>query len=174
MKWIVAACAGVLAAMPSAAPASEIFGGVYKHDVNSPLVKSGGIENGLTLQIGWRGDRIGFTPLQPYVLGMINTAGNTNYAAAGMSAKFGNQVYVRPALGIALHTGSAAEFEDPFDDEIQFGSRLLFAPEISVGVQLSPRISAEASLVHLSHAQLSGGQNPGMDSVGLRLNVALP
>ena len=32
----------------------------------------------------------------------------------------------------------------------------------------------EASLVHLSHGQLFGGQNPGMDSIGVRLTLELP
>ena len=174
LKWIAAAIACALATLPSAASAAEIFGGIYKHDVNSPLVKSGGIESGLDLQIGWRGDRIGRSPLQPFVMGMLNTAGGTSFAAAGLSAKFGGRLYLRPALGIAVHTGSSGKFEDPFDDEIEFGSRLLFAPEVAIGVQLSPRISAEASLIHLSHAQLAGRQNPGMDNVGVRVNVALP
>ena len=52
----------------------------------------------------------------------------------------------------------------------QIGSRILFAPEIGVGAQLTDRVSVEASWVHLSHAQLFSRHNPGMDTIGLRLN----
>ena len=124
--------------------------------------------------LGWRGDRIGRTPLQPYVFGALNTAGDTSYAAVGLSAKFGDRVYVRPGLGLAVHTGSAERFDDPFNEEIEFGSRILFAPEISIGVRVAPRVTAEASLVHLSHGTLFSGQNPGIDTVGIRVNVELP
>ncbi|WP_367120115.1 acyloxyacyl hydrolase [Sphingomonas sp.] len=50
---------------------------------------------------------------------------------------------------------------------------MLFEPELGVGMRLAPRLTAEASLVHLSHGQLFGGQNPGIDNVGVRLNLAL-
>lgn len=168
-------CAGFLAAgTSSASSASEIFGGIYKHDVNTPLTASGNVEDGADLQLGWRGGRIGLTPLQPYAFGALNTAGNTSYAAVGLSAKFGRRFYFRPGLGIAIHTGSAANFENPFNDKIEFGSRVLFEPEVGIGFQISPRISAEASWVHMSHAQLFGRQNPGIDNIGARLNIALP
>lgn len=162
----VAAWAGVF---PVSAQAAELFGGVYVHDIKSPLTKSN-VEEGVDFQIGYRGGRIGPTPLQPYAFAAINSAGETNYGALGLSAKFGGQVYVRPGLGIAIHTGSSSDFQRT--DRIAFGSRILFAPELGVGVQLNDRTSVEASWVHMSHAQLFGGQNPGIDNVGLRLNVA--
>ena len=37
----------------------------------------------------------------------------------------------------------------------------------------SDRISVEGSWVHMSHAQLFGRQNPGMDNIGVRLNLKL-
>ena len=151
------------------AQAAEIFGGLFVHDVKTPLTKSG-VEEGLDAQLGWRGGRIGSTPLQPYVFGSVNTAGDTHYAAAGISAKFGNRVYIRPGLGIAAHTGSAKNFQDPTNDEVEFGSRVLFAPELGIGAQINERVSVEASWVHLSHGTLFGRQNPGMDNIGVRLN----
>lgn len=172
MKLVVAACAVAAAIAPAPAVAQEIFGGLYKHDVETPLVKSGNIEDGVDVVIGWRGRGIGQTPFQPYVYGALNTAGDTSYAAAGLSAKFGRQLYIRPGLAIAVHTGSTSNFEDPFNDRVEFGSRILFAPELGIGVQFTPRTSAELSLVHLSHAQLSGGQNPGLDNIGIRVNFA--
>jgi hypothetical protein len=167
---LIAALAAAVAA-PAPAHAGEIFGGIYKHDVKTPLVKSGNVEEGVDLQIGWRGGRIGRSPIQPYVFGALNSAGDTSYAAVGLSAKFGDSVYIRPGIGLAVHTGSDADFENPFNDKIEFGSRLLFEPEVAVGLRLSSRVTAEASWVHLSHAQLFGRQNPGIDNIGLRVNV---
>lgn len=173
MKSLVIALAAALGAgVPGTASAAEIFGGVYVHGIDTPLTLGGDPEDGLDLQVGWRGERIGRTAFQPYVMGAINTAGETNYAAVGLSAKFGDSVYVRPGLGIAVHTGSAADFDDPTDDKIEFGSRILFAPEIALGVKLSQRVSAELSWIHLSHATLFGKQNPGIDAIGLRANLA--
>ena len=97
----------------------------------------------------------------------MNTAGETSYAAVGLSAKFGDRVFVRPGLGIAFHTGSDDKFNRT--DKIAFGSRVLFEPELGVGMRISERATVEASWVHMSHAQLFGGQNPGIDNVGVRL-----
>lgn len=158
-----------LVLIPTSASAGELFGGIYAHDIDSPLSASG-VESGADIQLGWRGGQIAGTPLQPYVYGSVNTDGETNYAAAGLSAKFGKKVYVRPGLGVAVHTGSARNFQDPSNSKVEFGSRILFAPELGLGVQLNDRLSVEASWVHLSHAQLFGRQNPGIDNVGVRVN----
>ena len=158
-----------LCAVPTAAKASEIFGGVYIHDVDSPLTASG-FEGGADLQLGWRGGQIAGTPLQPYAFAALNTAGETNYGAVGISAKFGNKLYVRPGLGLAVHTGSAGDFHRT--DRIAFGSRILFAPELGIGTQVNDRLSIEASWVHMSHGTLFSRQNPGIDNVGVRVNFA--
>ena len=160
------------AAMPAAAHASELFGGLYVHDVKTPLNMSG-VEDGVDIMIGWRGARIGRTPLQPFIYGALHTEGDTHFAAAGLSARFGNQVYVRPGVGLAIHSGSRGDFQDFSNDRVEFGSRILFAPEIAVGAQINDRLSVEASWIHLSHGQLFGRQNPGIDNIGVRLNLAL-
>ena len=173
MKALVRSCMVLCAlAAPAAAHAGELFGGVYVHDVKTPLDKSG-IEGGADVMLGYRGGSIGHTPLQPYVFGALNTAGETSYAAVGLSAKFGRSIYIRPGLGIAVHTGSAEKFQDPSNDKIDFGSRVLFEPELGVGAQINDRLSIEASWVHMSHAQLFGRQNPGIDNLGVRLNLKL-
>lgn len=172
-SFVIALSAGVAAlAVPATASAAEIFGGVYVHGVDTPLTLGGDPEDGLDVQLGWRGDRIGRTIFQPYVMGAINTAGATNYAAVGLSAKFGDSVYIRPGLGLAVHSGSDANFNDPTNDKVEFGSRILFAPEVGLGMRLAPRLSAELSWVHLSHATLFGKQNPGIDNIGVRVNLA--
>ena len=164
-----------LAALPAAAQADELFGGVHVHDVKTPLDKAG-IESGIDFSLGYRGSTIGHlwsAQLQPYIFAAVNSAGNTNYGAIGMSAKFplGRQLYFRPGLGIAVHTGSAGKFYRT--DKIAFGSRVLFEPELALGTQIGKRVSVEASWVHMSHAQLFGRENPGIDNLGMRINLAL-
>src|SRR6059058_3266447 len=165
MKRAALLCSFVLVAAGVAGPAhaGELFGGLYVHDVKLPTDKSG-IEGGADLMLGYRGGSIAGTPLQPYIFGAVNTAGETNYAAVGLSAKFGKAIYIRPGIGLAVHTGSAANrFRT---DKIAFGSRVLFEPEIAVGTQINNRLSIEASWVHMSHAQLFGRENPGIDNLG--------
>src|SRR6185503_7818198 len=152
----------LLLAVAAPAHAGELFGGLYVHDVNLPTDKSG-VEDGMDIQVGYRGDRIGHTPLQPYVFGALNTAGSTSYAAVGLSAKFGGRIYVRPGLGLAIHNGSAGRFFRT--DKIAFGSRVLFEPELAVGTRINGRLSVEASWVHMSHAQLFSHENPGIDNL---------
>jgi lipid A 3-O-deacylase len=162
----------VLMAAATPAAAGELFGGLYAHDVKLPTDKSG-IESGADVVIGYRGGRIGHTTLQPYAFGALNTAGDTSYAAVGLSAKFGGSIYIRPGLGLAVHTGSAEKFQDPTNDKVDFGSRILFEPEVAVGTQINSRMSIEASWTHMSHAQLFAHQNPGIDNLGVRVNFAL-
>lgn len=164
------AAAALLLALPATAEAGELFGGIYVHDIKTPLDKSG-IEHGADVMAGYRGGRIGPTPFKPYIFGALNSAGDTSYAAIGLSAKFGDRIYVRPGLGLAIHSGSAERFQDPTNDRIDFGSRILFEPEIGVGARINPRMAIEASWVHMSHATLFSRQNPGIDNFGVRLNL---
>lgn len=176
MKRVAFFCSALLAAAsPGAAHAGELFGGLYVHDVKLPTDLSG-IEPGADVMLGYRGGTIGKplgAALQPYVFGALNTAGQTNYAAAGLSARFdlGRSVFIRPGLGLAIHSGSASRFFRR--DEIAFGSRVLFEPELGIGTRLNNRLSAEASWVHMSHATLFSHENPGIDNLGVRLTLGL-
>ena len=171
MKPIVTGAALALAAAAAPAQGQELFGGIYVHDVDTGLTKSG-IEEGVDVELGWRGDRIGALRAigrpSPQAFVSLNSAGNTHFASAGISWKIGRTVYLRPGIGLAVHTGPGQVV--PGDDRIDFGSRILFAPEIGLGVRLGERLSAEASWVHLSHAQLFSPQNPGIDTIGVRFN----
>jgi lipid A 3-O-deacylase len=159
------------AAAPAAA--QEVFGGVYAHDVN--WVTRSGIEHGTDFEIGVRGDRLRFLSFlgapRPHAFVSGNSAGDTHFAAAGVSWQIGGRVYLRPGIGVAIHTGPSDI--DPANRRIYFGSRVLFEPELGAGIRLTRRASLEASWVHLSHAQIFSGQNPGLDTVGLRFNYAL-
>jgi lipid A 3-O-deacylase len=174
-RLFVRLAAAAFALQSAPAFAGELFAGLFVHDVRTPLDESG-LESGLDLSLGYRADGIGHlwrATLQPYVFGAVNTAGNTNYAAAGLSAKFalGRQWYFRPGIGLAIHDGSAGKYFR--SDKIAFGSRILLEPEIAIGMKINDRLSADATWVHMSHAQVAGKENPGIDNFGLRLNLAL-
>lgn len=171
MRFAVLLPALLLVAAP--AHAGEVFAGLHKHAVNTPLSLGGGEENGADISLGYRFDKIAGTPLQPYVFGALNSAGDTSYAAAGLSLKLGGKLYARPGVGLAVHTGSTSKFEIANNGKIDFGSRVLFEPELAIGVQATSRLGVEASWVHMSHAQLFGKQNPGIDNIGVRLNWKL-
>ena len=163
-----------VAGFAAPAEASEVFGGLLAHDVDSPLTR-GGFEDGADLQLGWRGDRIrvlgAIGSPSPYAFVSVATGGETHFAAAGLSWRIGGRVYLRPAIGVAVHTRGDGAVGGIRTD---LGSRVLFEPELGVGVDVSDRLSIEATWVHLSHAQLFGRQNPGMDSVGIRISYTLP
>lgn len=172
MKAVILTSLAIAAAAATPAQAGEVFGGLYVHGVDTPLTLGGSPEGGIDLQLGYRGEPI-VAGLAPYVFGALNSKGDTHYAAAGLSMKFGDQIYIRPGVGIAVHSGSARNTDNPFNDRIEFGSRILFAPELGIGARISERITVEASWVHLSHAQVFGKQNPGIDNIGARLNFRL-
>ena len=168
----MAALLALIAATP--AQASELFGGVLAHDVDSPLTK-GGFEGGADLQLGWRGAPIealrAIGGPSPYAFASVATGGETHFAAAGLSWRIGGRLFVRPGLGVAVHSRGTSGVVDGRRTDL--GSRILFAPEIGVGYQVDERLSVEATWVHLSHGQLLDRQNPGMDSVGIRASYRL-
>lgn len=171
--FIAAAGAAFLLATP--AHAGELFGGIYAHDVDTPLNK-GGYEGGVALSSGFRGAPIKALKAvggpSPYVLVSVSTEGGTNLAAAGLSWKIGHKVYLRPGIGLAIHDRSSSIVYGNLRGD--FGSRILFEPELGLGVQVSERVSVEAHWLHVSHAGLfNSAQNPGMDNIGLRLNFRL-
>lgn len=171
MRFTFAAAMLVVAAP---AEASEIFGGLLAHDVDSPLSK-GGLEDGADIQLGWRGGRLrGLSPIgapSPYVFASAATGGDTHFAAAGLGWRIGGRLFVRPGIGLAVHGRSSHGVLNGLRTDL--GSRILFEPELGLGVQVSDRVAIEAAWVHLSHAQLLSRQNPGMDSIGVRLSWRL-
>ncbi len=161
-----------------AAFAQEVFAGVYAHGVDTPFTIDTG-ERGVDIQAGYR-----FAPIDalravggpaPYVIASLNTRGNTSFAGAGLAWTVGKgPVYLRPGLGFVIHDGPSYRVDRARAMRTDLGSRVLFEPELGLGIRLSPRWSAEASWVHISHARLfNAGQNPGIDMWGLRLNAKL-
>lgn len=166
---------GLTIAIAAAAPAQagELFGGLFVHGVDTPLTLGGSPEGGVDFQVGYRGDPLSLFKLQPHIFASANSKGDTHFVAIGLSRKFGDRFYIRPGVGLAVHTGSSKNFDNRFNDKIEFGSRILFEPELGIGARLNERVTVEASWVHLSHATLFGKQNPGIDNIGIRLNLGL-
>jgi hypothetical protein len=172
-----ACLAFLVALLPAPAAAQELFAGVLAHDVHLPLDLSGQ-EDGVELELGYRSARIGGLAFlgRPsfYVRGALAASGGTDFVSAGLSWRLGHgRFYVQPALGIAVQTGKMPVF-DASGTRTDLGSRLVLEPELAIGYRIAPRVSIEAALVHRSHAGLfNSEQNPGMDSLGLRLNFRL-
>ncbi len=160
------------------AMAGEIYGGFYAHEVDTPFTFETD-EDGADIQLGYRFDEIASLPViggpQPYVFGSVNTAGDTSFIGGGLSWKIGvGPLYVRPGVGLVVHDGPTSRVNPETGLRTDLGSRILFEPEIAVGVNIAPRVSVEASWVHISNARLfNSEQNPGIDMIGLRVNLAL-
>jgi hypothetical protein len=158
--------------------AQEVYGGVYAHGVDTPFTFDTG-EGGVDVQLGYR-----FAPIEalravggpePYVFASVNLDGDTNFAGAGISwkAEIG-PVYLRPGIGLVIHDAPSRRVDPATGSRTDLGSRVLFEPEIALGTQISPRLSVEASWVHISNARLfNSEQNPGIDTIGLRLNYRM-
>ncbi len=171
MMGFVAACLGVFAFAPPAA-AGEVYGGVYVHGVDTPLSFQTG-EDGVDFQLGYRFDPVeGAWDIEPYLIGSLNSDGDTSFVGVGISRKFNiGAIYVRPGVGLVVHDGPEFRVDPIRMRRTDLGSRVLFEPEIAVGTDISKRVSVEASWVHISHAQIfDSGQNPGIDMMGVRIN----
>lgn len=178
MRRISTFAAGLSLGLASPAAAQGAFVGAYLHEVGTPFTFTVD-EGGADIQVGYR-----FAPVdalsfigrpQPYVLASVNTAGDTSFAGGGLSWKIGNgPIYVRPGIGLIVHDGPSERFDPVSRKRTDLGSRVLFEPELAIGARVSERVSIEASWVHISHARLfNAGQNPGIDMIGLRLNLAM-
>jgi len=98
----------------------------------------------------------------------VQKSGGVDYAAAGLSWRLGDRFFLRPGIGVAVHDGRVGKFQ--VGNDLNLGSRVLAELELGAGWQFDPRTSIEATIVHMSHGQLAGHQNPGLDDVDLRLS----
>lgn len=174
-RIVFAAVALASAASSASALAQEVFVGAVKHSVGTPFTYDTG-EDGVDFQAGYR-----FAPIEalravgkpaPYVIASVNSRGDTSFAGAGLAWTLGKgPVYVRPGVGLVIHDGPMYRVDAARMVRTDLGSRVLFEPELSLGVRLDPRISVEANWTHISHARLfNSEQNPGIDMIGVRLN----
>ena len=161
------------------AQAGELFGGVYAHAVDTPFTFDTG-EGGADVQIGVRSDPIEALRVvgrpSAHIFGSLNSEeGGTDFVAAGLSWKVdAGPVYIRPGIGLALHNAPELRVDPQTRIRTDLGSRVLFEPEIAIGTNVSERVSVEASWVHISNARLfNREQNPGIDMMGVRLNLRM-
>lgn len=197
-KAICLAAFGAAAVLAGPAAAGEGWLGVYAHDVTfvgeTLGLGAAGKEGGANIHLGWRSDRLDGAPAWmggPRVHAFVsaNTEGDTSYAAVGLNWRVplgqSGRWYLQPGFGIAVHDGYD-EFPDwaepgisqeEYDrrvalrsERIEFGSQVLFEPELALGYRLGENTSVELSYVHLSNGQIfAQGKNQGLDEVGLRL-----
>jgi lipid A 3-O-deacylase len=190
----------VVLAAPASAWAEEVFVGVYKHDVTfigkAIGLGAAGREGGADIHLGYRTDRIESLDWlgKPQVHAMlsINTNNTSNFAAVGFNWKVElgqpGGFYLRPGLGLAYTDGKAglppanapnltpeerARRTWLYYNRIDFGSKVLFEPELALGYQVSEKVSVELSYTHLSNGQIfHQGKNQGLDDAGVRLVYA--
>lgn len=176
MKIAAVATFAALALAAAPAEAGEVYGGIYKHAVGTPFTLDTQ-EGGADIQLGYRLDPIlPVARIEPYVFGSLNSEDDgTDFVGVGVSRKFSiGGVYVRPGVGLVVHNAPSVRANPATGIRTDLGSRVLFEPEIAVGLNLLPRVSVEASWVHISNARLfNSRQNPGIDMIGLRANLKL-
>ncbi len=173
------ALAAISALAPVSASAQEVFGGVYAHAVDTPFTlettESGTVDIAAGVRFGGIEalDFIG-SP-EPYLVGNLNTSGDTSFAGFGLAWTIGKgPVYVRPGIGLVVHDGPEFRVNPETGFRTDLGSRVLFEPEIGVGYRLTDRASLEAHWMHISQGQIfDGEQNPGIDMIGARVNYKL-
>jgi lipid A 3-O-deacylase len=157
--------------LPESAMAQEVFLGGAFGGVDTPFSLDIG-ERGAAVQIGYRAaPQKGLKAIgspSPYVLASVNVDGKTSFVAVGLSWKFGDKVYVRPGIGLALNDNATVK-SNRLRQRIDLGSVILFEPELAIGAKLLPDLAIEAAWTHISHAQIFGGQNPGLDVIGVRM-----
>lgn len=191
----VALLVGVVAAFASPALAQQWYVGLYAHDVtfvgNALGMGAAGREDGVDLHLGLRSKRItalevlGAPQAHAYV--SINSNRTSDFVAMGFNwpiTLVGN-LYLRPGFGLGYTDGKAglppanvpglspdelARRRTLYFTRIDFGSRMLFNPEIALGYRFNDRLATELSYTHLSNGQIfHHGKNQGLDDAGIRL-----
>lgn len=118
---------------------------------------------------------------KPYVMGSLNTQGDTSFGGVGLHWSFGflDKWAFEPSFGYVIHDG---ELESPFpqgdprgdaftEDHVLLGSRDLFRTTFSLHYEINEIWGAELIYEHLSHGQVLGeGRNQGLDNIGVRVS----
>lgn len=93
----------------------------------------------------------------------LNTSSGTSFAAAGVETTFGDWLFFRPALGLAVHDGHL----DGGADVLKLGSRVLIYARADFGIRFDD-MSVALRIEHLSNGPMPGPNN-GLDNWGLVL-----
>jgi hypothetical protein len=171
LLWLALPLAAIVLACAGACSADEAALGLFAHDV--PWMGQRVHEKGEDIILTWSSEPVSspFVLGEPsvYVTSGLNPQGNTSFGAAGLRWKFnlGQRLYIKGGVGMSVN--NAPLQREP--GRIWAGSHFGFAPEASVGVNLTRRVSLEVTSMHMSHAYLFAGRNPGLNEIGLRAVV---
>lgn len=192
MKFIIGALLCVSSAMSAYAQVAEVRAGAAIHDLGWSIVNADGDEEksfAFNAEIIFEEPKFlkwALSP-QPYIGGTFNVEGKTNYGGAGLlwRKNLNKKIYSDFALGLVIHDGTL-DLEDslaqsraegsttPIADAFSrnfYGSRILFRPQLTLGVNFSEEWAVEGFVEHISHAGLlSDGPNEGSDAAGFRIN----
>jgi len=162
--------ASARAAESAAGSGRTLAVGVFAHD-RGPF--SDQHESGVDLNL-----ELQFAPLpfpgapRPHLGATANFEGDTSAAYAGLSFRLREtpQWFVDAALSAAVHDGPlhkdparCAQFSD-----CGFGTRILPRFGLEIGYRVGPAASLSLVYDHMSHKWIAGGENEGIDHVGLR------
>jgi hypothetical protein len=190
MKFLLGAFLCASSAMSAFAQVAEVRAGAAIHDLGWSVINADGDEE---KSVAFNAEIIFEEPKflkwalspQPYIGGTLNVEGKTSYGGAGLlwRQNLGEKLYGDFALGVVVHNGvldledvrskssNISEFLDIIRNNNLYGSRVLFRPQLTLGVNLSDEWAVEGFVEHISHAGLlSDGPNEGSDAAGFRIN----
>lgn len=186
-RLLIAATLAALAA-PLAAQAAEVRvgAGPSGHDL-VVQVDDSGQEQGSSVSLDATFRPPGFTrlvrPSRAYVGTAISLNGHTNFLQSGLLWRAeGQRFYGEAGAGLAVHDGelelprpqpglSAAENaarQKRLNEEIAFGSRVLFHFTLAVGYRINDRWAVELGSQHWSQGGILNKTNDGADQLFLR------
>ena len=121
---------------------------------------------------------------RPYVNGSLNLGGKTSYGGAGFLWRqgLGEKFYGDFGFGLVAHDGTieidrpttinaatSSEYFRRLFSEKEFGSRILFRQQFTLGYHVDEKWSSEVFFEHLSHGKiLTKKINDGADVIGVR------
>jgi lipid A 3-O-deacylase len=110
--------------------------------------------------------------LRPHLGVTLNFVGDTSMAYAGLSFRVREtrQWFADLLLSVATHDGPL--HKDPVGCQLYsdcgFGVRVMPRFGLEIGYRLSPAKSVTLLLDHMSHKWIIGGENEGIDHIGVR------
>lgn len=173
-------CLGLLVAIGFLAPvqATELAGssqrilaiGVIAHDRG---FASDHHEDGIDLNL-----EVQFAPLhrfgspRPHLGATLNFGGDTSmaYAGLGFRVRETRQGFADLLLSVAAHDGPL--HKDPvgcrLDSDCGYGIRVMPRFGLEIAYRVSPATSVSLLYDHMSHKWIIGGENEGLDHIGVR------
>lgn len=183
LHWPWAGWLAMALALPVSGYATETAGytertlavGVIAHD-RGPAADHH--ENGVDLNLEFQfaplaaGFPLRQMPLRPHLGATLNLTGDTSVAYAGLSARFHDEAqwFGDLMLSVAAHDGPL--HKDPVGcslySDCGFGVRVMPRFGLEIGYRFNRGAALSLFVDHMSHKWLIGGENEGLDHIGLR------